>query len=684
MSHTQIFTLLKWSDPATHDTYEAYLPLPATIGRDPNSALHLSSGAIDKEHALLVHTEKGLMVRDLNTAQGTYINGKPIKYATIAEGDSLTIGPFTMIVSRIRRESTLTMPIRIKTNEYDFLPDLTTANVDVNEVIERLAGLSSDPDQTSTGIAGLTTQQIPTAFFREQAGLPPEEPKIPLPYSPEAIFQDPIITQQALHTVHAPIEDITYLTIGGGVGSFVWVDHLRVHGVSKDDIRSIGFEHKPYGRYRRLCLNSQIPDRERLRSDSGSMPDNVWGFPGYAMQEMARDMMKGHVGHAAGLLWRLFGEPVLAESYTPIAADVFDAIDREAERIGWYDMARLGRVRQIRKTDDGRYAVWYESQNQEAHIMLANYIHLAIGYSGIRMLPDITKYRLETGDMQHAVNAYEDHTHVYDDLATYGGTVVVRGRGIVASRIIQRLYEVREASGADIRIIHLMRSPIAKGHQYRGKRRTVENHWEMQPYNFPKAAIIGKLQVEISKLDDDQRDALLNDWGGTTTADRGDWRNIIKQGLREGWYSTNFGAVSEVVPFDGRIATQICAGNKLQAQIISDYVIDATGLNAKIDDNPLLCDLLQTYKLKRNVKNRLKVTETFELQGMRNGNGRMFAVGAATLGNHFPAVDSFIGLQFAAQQTVDELAHLHAPQVKSLTAVRSANQWLKWARGVQP
>ena len=57
------------------------------------------------------------------------------------------------------------------------------------------------------------------------------------------------------------------------------------------------------------------------------------------------------------------------------------------------------------------------------------------------------------------VNAYEDHAEIYDDLEQKGGTVLIRGRGIVASRVIQRIYEAR-AKNPNIRILHLNRSAI--------------------------------------------------------------------------------------------------------------------------------------------------------------------------------------------------------------------------------
>jgi hypothetical protein len=52
---------------------------------------------------------------------------------------------------------------------------------------------------------------------------------------------------------------------------------------------------------------------------------------------------------------------------------------------------------------------------------------------------------------------------------------------------------------------------------------------------------------------------------------------------------------------------------------------------------------------------RLEVERTFEVPGTRSGKGRLYASGAATFGGYFPDVDTFLGLQIAAQEITDDL-----------------------------
>ena len=93
--------------------------------------------------------------------------------------------------------------------------------------------------------------------------------------------------------------EIDWAAVGGGLGSLIWVDLLRICGVKTDRIAVLGMEEQPYARYRRLCLNSQIPLRERLRSNSDSCPDNIWGWPPYARAGSLAGIAQRAVGSIA-------------------------------------------------------------------------------------------------------------------------------------------------------------------------------------------------------------------------------------------------------------------------------------------------------------------------------------------------------------------------------------------------
>lgn len=85
---------------------------------------------------------------------------------------------------------------------------------------------------------------------------------------------------------------------------------------------------------------------------------------------------------------------------------------------------------------------------------------------------------------QSVVQGYEPHDHVYEQLERKGGTVIIRGSGIVASQIMDRLYLARKFN-TNIKIIHMNREP-RRGNKFGMVQRAVDNDWEFQPYSWPK------------------------------------------------------------------------------------------------------------------------------------------------------------------------------------------------------
>ncbi|HRQ38386.1 MAG TPA: hypothetical protein PLD25_10770 [Chloroflexota bacterium] len=504
-------------------------------------------------------------------------------------------------------------------------------------------------------------------------------------------FQANRVSVRELRESGLPIAETTYLALGGGLGSFAWVDYLRVCGTAVHDIAVVGYEPVPYGRFQRLCRDSQISDEQRIRSDSGARPDNLWGWPGYAVQEMVGLLRRGKWAEAGRIAWQIFSETALADNYAPRARMVYAALEREMKRIGWQHMFHQGEICAIRQTDDGRYVVVVvpvgEGNGRVPQCFIAPYLHLALGHLAIQLAPEVQAYRQNSGDCHLLVQAYEKHEHIYHRLAQRGGIVVLRGRGIVASRILQRLDEIRRATGRNIQVIHLLRHSLTSDTTYDRARRLTRHHWQWQPYNFPKAAFGGDLRLVLEETAPETRPELLATWGGSTTSDRQDWRELVARGRRQGWYRLIFGEVG-CVRANGRdrliLHLQEESPLPQESRLVADFMIDCTGLDDRLDIHPLLADLCARYGLRQNNSGRLEVTPDFELKQLRNGYGQVFLAGTMAFGNAYAPVDSFMGLQYAAQRSVDVLIRENAPGLRPLRGWESARQWWRWWQGVEP
>lgn len=477
-----------------------------------------------------------------------------------------------------------------------------------------------------------------------------------------------------------PIVDVPFCSVGGGYGSFAMVDYLRIAGVPTSRIKVLGTSRNPSETYSYLAENSQIPPGERLRSDSGSVLDNPWGFPSYAVREAWAD-------RSLKPLWNVLAEPHLGQDYyTPKAGQVYASVERETARIGWDEMVELGVVRMVRKRRGGGYFVLHTpAEGAPKRVAYrANHVHLAVGYPGVKFLDDLQAYRDEHEDYQRVVNAYEPHSHVYEEALRRPCTIMVRGSGIVSSRVLQRMIDDRDQHGAQTRIVHLFRNYVS-GPQGDSVlfRRPGANGFAYQGFNFAKAAWGGQYRTKMERLEGDARRAFLDSMGGTNTAPRRSWKAQLRRGMREGFYVQEIGQVESVAPSaDGRsVVTSIRNKQGDRREIHAQYIIDATGLEANIEDHRLLADLLQHAGAGRNPKGRLDVERTFEVRGARSGGGRLYASGSATLGGYYAGVDSFLGLQYASLRIADDLAS--AGFHPTMGPGRSISQWIKWMRNTR-
>lgn len=673
--------ILTWEDPCNQELQKRSFPIPLGIGREPTRIpdtyedhclfkVVFKSREISSFHALIYLINNQLFIKDIST-NGTRVNEKLLNKSSclLKNGDTLQIGPFQVSVTLNLTDE---IDDTVVVNQFPTILDPETEVIDPSQQV----GNQSPPSTIAFNLE--TDQPDPQVVSSEPVYL--------ASFPPREFLASEFVDLQSLYITGEPVQEQEYVALGGGIGSFAWVDHIRIYGVKPEKITVLGLEQKPYARYQRLCANSQIPAHERLRSGSDSCPDNLWGWPGYAWREAWGEVFSGEVGSALKRMWQVFAEPVLADTYTPKSGRVFESIDREAERIGWSKMLKYGRIRAIRKTTDGRYAIAYSIPNasERSHgYLVGRYVHIATGYPAIRFLPDLQNYRQNTKDFKSVVNAYEQHNHVYKHLESRGGTVIIRGRGIVSSRIIQTISEVRQKN-PQIKVIHVMRTPVKEGYKFGPAQRKVENHWEFQPYNWPKATWGGDMRSMLEAASPIKRYELLKDWGGTTTADRTDWKEIIQEGLDSRWYSIEFGQVEKVERNKEGKPLSYIRTQKGLLEVAADFIIDSTGLEAKPHNNPLFADLINRYNLPLSPYGGLQAAKDFEMREMRNMRGRMYISGVLTLGGPYAAIDTFLGLQYAAQRAADALVAIKAPDMSYLNGLKSLWQWIKWATNREP
>ncbi len=644
---------LTWEDPATGERRSPVLNTPIAIGREfsqlPSqiadrrvSRIQFNDGQISRFHVLFDEENGLLLVTDQQSSNGIEINGVKQLRGYLKAGDRLGIGSYVVTILAVGEASNSS---KILFNPVTNVPD---------------------PYITRPGNDNQQNAFLPQIFQQQQVSI------------------------DDIHATGLKVETVEYGTVGGGFGSFAWVDLLRIAGVKATNIAVLSPEKSVHGRYRQLCLNAHVSDssacakgdRERLRSQSDACPDNIWGFPGYGVREALRKLGRGQFMPGLQILWQLLAEPLLENSYGPVDEQVLQAVDREAARIGWQKMLRYAMVQTIRQTTDGRYALLY-SQGDSYAIMVTRYLHLATGYPAVEFLPDLQDYRQRTKDFQRVVNAYEPHDHIYEQLGDRGGTVLLRGSGTIACRVLQRIYRVRRNHPQQqIKVVHLW-SQITETDRSMGvAQRSVNLNYQIQAFEWPKACWGGEYKMRLSTATTEQQQQFYLGWEGATIPQRRDWQKMLVGGISKGWYQQIIGQVQVVTPQPPGLAVRLQGESN---PVAADYIIDATGLAGSVMDSQLLADLVQQYQVALNLRGQFTVGGDFAIEQLNNGSsGRVYGSGITTAGNGYAPVDSFLGLQYAALAAVCDLTDRGAPELKKLNGLQSAAQWWRWMTNKPP
>jgi pSer/pThr/pTyr-binding forkhead associated (FHA) protein len=62
------------------------------IGRSPSAHLCIPDESISREHAVILYDDEAFVVEDLQSTNGTRVNGKRIRTSPLADGDEVQLG----------------------------------------------------------------------------------------------------------------------------------------------------------------------------------------------------------------------------------------------------------------------------------------------------------------------------------------------------------------------------------------------------------------------------------------------------------------------------------------------------------------------------------------------------------------------------------------------------------------
>ena len=68
------------------------------IGRDPGNDIQIDNVAVSREHARIIRGPNFYFIEDLNSTNGTFVNGKKINKKFLQEVDEISIGKLSLQV----------------------------------------------------------------------------------------------------------------------------------------------------------------------------------------------------------------------------------------------------------------------------------------------------------------------------------------------------------------------------------------------------------------------------------------------------------------------------------------------------------------------------------------------------------------------------------------------------------
>lgn len=136
------------------------------IGRDQACTVRLSSDDVSRQHCLLRPTADGILVRDLGSRNGTFVNEAPVLTEVLLQpGDQLRVGPLVFRVPKPRTAS----------------PPRPSSGISDDEIADWLTESETVQDSSS----GDTTLNLPTTAPELDPAPKPEQPD-PEPPAPSA------------------------------------------------------------------------------------------------------------------------------------------------------------------------------------------------------------------------------------------------------------------------------------------------------------------------------------------------------------------------------------------------------------------------------------------------------------------------------------------------------------------
>ncbi len=127
------------------------LSKPATVvGRDPAADIVIDNLGVSRSHCQFLRRDASFILQDMNSSNGTYVNGQKIGEHNLNHGDQIVVGKYTLTFKNERQQAVASAAAHEK-----IVPDsLNTYMMDGNKIREKMEEMRRAEQSKSDGPAG--------------------------------------------------------------------------------------------------------------------------------------------------------------------------------------------------------------------------------------------------------------------------------------------------------------------------------------------------------------------------------------------------------------------------------------------------------------------------------------------------------------------------------------------------
>jgi pSer/pThr/pTyr-binding forkhead associated (FHA) protein len=202
-------------------TYEMDEPV-ISIGRLPENAISIANMGVSRRHTKIEEdADRKYLISDLNSLNGTYVNGKRIKKTHLVHGDKITIGKYTIIYENLEQQPQIEENIAEQSDEL-----LISPTVDDNAFLDQ-----NIADQVAKFEQNEQSNYIEPMISEEMTASEEVKGSTDVALSHDSIQQklgasEAVLIETNKHVVYKL--DKAYLTMGNGENDDIFVSGFMI------------------------------------------------------------------------------------------------------------------------------------------------------------------------------------------------------------------------------------------------------------------------------------------------------------------------------------------------------------------------------------------------------------------------------------------------------------------------